>query len=198
MRRLTFVLVAALSSVALFASAASGLCIVQRFEKVLAASDAAWWVTVTDAALSGEQEPGYWRLTVRVEHALKGPPDGTSATVYGYSCGGFMTERAKSKTAEAFVGTKRFFMGDIRADGSMVTYSEFVKPQGLTPSEQYQRALDDLGLEAPSPSVQAEPRTESTENGGGTGLVWVVAVAAIVALGALGLFLIGRRRSKST
>lgn len=197
MRRVAFVLLTSFSCVSLLASTASATCIVEPFEKVLHDSDAAWWVTVTDAALSGEQEPGYWRLTVSVEHALKGSPDGTTATVFAYSCGPFMNDRTKSRVAASFVGRDRFFMGRIRDDGSMVAYSEVLTPQGLSPKEQYQRALDDLGLAAPSPSVQAEPTTRGTLNGGDTGPLWVV-IAAIVAFGVLGLFLIGRRRSKRT
>jgi hypothetical protein len=44
------------------------------------------------------------------------------------------------------VGKQRFYAGDIPADGSMVAYSGVLAEQGLTPEEQYRRALEDLGL----------------------------------------------------
>jgi hypothetical protein len=192
MRRLTLVLLAAISCVPLLSSAASAKCIVERFDKVLRDSYAAWLVTVTDAALSPDQEPRYWRLTVHVEQAPKGPPDGASAMVFASSCGPFMTHRMKRRAAAFIVGEQRFYMGDIRDDGSMVAYSEVLAPQGLIPEEQYQRALDHLGL------TRGEIVSPLAPFIVGETPWWIPAALIVLAVGAAVLFLLRRRRSKST
>jgi hypothetical protein len=191
MRRLTLVLLAAISCVPLLSSAASAKCIVERFDKVLRDSDAAWLVTVTDAALSPDQEPGYWRLTVHVEQAPKGPPDGASATVFASSCGPFMN-RMKRRAAAFIVGEQRFYMGDIRDDGSMVVYSGVLAAQGLIPEEQYQQALDHLGLTRGEIVSPLGPFIVGETPG------WIPAALIVLAVGAAVLFLLRRRRSKST
>ena len=186
MRRLAIVFVVAGSCSLLFAAPASAFCAIRPFDKVLRQSDAAWWVTVTDAAASAKREPGYWRLTVRVDDALKGPPDDQAvATVFVASCG-LLIDDETEEGAATFVGQRLFYMGDVNAKGAMIAYSDVLRPQGLSPDEQYERGLRTLDLDRPTRVLPLPLVAGGLPS-------WIPALIAVVALGAIILLARPRR-----
>jgi hypothetical protein len=177
---------------------ASALCMVESFDEVLNRSDTAWWGTVTDATVSGPDRPGTWALTVHVEDVLKGPgTEGGSGVVFTSVCGILVSPEAAREQAARFVGQTRLYVGNYQRDG-VVAHGEIVEPQGLSPRQQYERALEDLGLSVPVPSTGSappEPVPPGPVASGAFPWIAVVAVAAIL-VAAVAALVVRRRRDE--
>jgi hypothetical protein len=183
-------LIALVLIAALVAQPAAALCPVDRLDHLLRRSEAVWWATVTDArAARRGEEPGVWALTVRIEHALKGPMrTGDIGTVYLGGCGPYITVEMARRAAGSFVGETRLFVGDLTGDRALVAYSGSVRPAGLSPEQQYRRALRVLGL--------ARPRAPSGP-AGGPPWVWIGLGSLLAVVVLAGTFRIARSRGRA-
>jgi hypothetical protein len=173
----------------LFVRSANAVCIAQPLHDVLETSGTVWWATVTDAAAAPQRSPGTWMLTVRLDDVLKGEgaPGGT-ATVFISSCGPVITPAGAEHAAASFVGVQRLFFVS-HARGTAIAYSDIVKPQ-RTQRQQYEAALDDLGLSRVGPEPTNSPSDGAWPLFAGAG--------AIVLMGAVILFLVLRRKARAT
>jgi hypothetical protein len=193
MRRLVLVLVLAGAGLLLFVPPASATCVIVPFEQVLHQSAAVWWATVIRADATKNHEYGYWQLTVQVEQVLKGPgpatlesPNGSVGTVYVSGCGPVLTSNEIEKEAPSFIGQTRLFMGDVTKNGGVVAFTDVLSPQGLSPQQQYQRGLDDLGL--------SPPQTAARQTTASKAWVWAVLLGASVSLVAISIVVVLRHR----
>jgi hypothetical protein len=145
----------AVSLAVLLAVPASARCMIEPFDNVVQESDTVWWGTVTDAAASKRTGPGTWTLTIHLDDVLKGQgTQGATDLVFVSGCGPYISPEAAKEEAARFVGQTRLFIGN-HGNSGLVAFSEVLSPQGLSPQQQHQRALADLGLPAPSPSPGA-------------------------------------------
>lgn len=191
MRRLAIVLIGG-ASLVLLAAPASATCASGPFDQAVRKADVVWWGTVTDSGVTGAAAPGQWGLTVQVKDGLKGPmpesPNGSIGTVFVSSCGPILSAQRAQTVATQFLGTTRLFVGQY-ANGVLVSSSELYV-EHLTPEQQYQRALKDLGL-------TRSTRPSSVEVTGSERWLWTVAtIVAVVAVG-VGLMTYRRRRSST-
>jgi len=194
MRRFAFVLVVAVSALFLLGSSASALCVVVPFDKLVHGEPVIWWGKVVGVQ-KVDGPSGSWALSVRIDQVLKGTESvGDVGPAQLGSCGVMVLW--KRSAAEQYVGQTRLFMGSIRG-GVLLTAGE-IYPQGLSPQEQYERALKDLGLEraqSTSPHQRVNVRPMATSRFP----VWaIVVLAALVVLLALGIFVVARRRRAAT
>ncbi len=173
---------------------ASALCIVEPFDQVLRRSDTAWWGTVTEATISGPDQPGTWALTVRVEDVLKGQgTEGGTGVVFTSVCGIFVSPGAARDEAARFVGQTRLYVGNDQGDG-VVAFGGIFKPQGLSSRQQYERALEDLGLSVPVPTGPAAPEPIPPAVASGA-FPWIaVAVVAAILIAVVAVVVVRRRR----
>ena len=194
-RRL-FVTLAIGALVVLPAAPASAFCMVEPFDQVLRRSDTAWWGTVTDATVSGPDQPGTWALTVHVDDVLKGQrTEGGTGVVFTSVCGIFVSPEAAEDQAARFVGQTRLYVGNDE-HGGVLAFGEMFRPQGLSPRQQYERALTDLGMSVPVPPTGPsgpEPVPAGPVASGAFPWIAVVAVAAIL-VAAVAVLVVRRRR----
>jgi hypothetical protein len=186
MRRLAITLVGA-SSLILHAAPASATCAPDvPFDQAVRKANVVWWGTVTDAGVTGGSAPGLWGLTVQVKDGLKGPmpesPKGSIGTVFVSSCGPLLSENQLRTVAAQFLGTTRLFVGHY-ADGVLVV-PPTIYVERLSPEQQYQRALTDLGLARPTgqPSIGASRSNR-----------WLLVAAALAVIIAFGAMLMTHR-----
>jgi len=204
MRRLALVLVLAVTALLVLGSSASARCVELPFDTVVRQSQVVWWGTVTGT----EHEPstanfsGGWTLTVRLQDVLKGPGL-VGETRPAVPTWGILWTRSTGrlalcsmdvfsrKDAQQYIGRTQLFMGRLQGD-VVVPIAQVLKPQGLSPQQQYQRALNDLGLQrTPSPSPLAPLAA------GGFPLWAIIVLAALVVVVAVGSFVVARRRRTS-
>ncbi len=158
--RLVFVLSVVLLTVLVFETSASATCVVNPMQQVVQTSDAVWWGQVTDAAVAKPVKwAGTWKLTVRLDDVLKGPgSEGSSAIVIASGCGPPMTPPEQEQEAPSLVGQRRLFVGDIDG-GELVAFSQVFSPQGLSPKQQYDLALQLTGHNPGVPDDTGGPST---------------------------------------
>ena len=186
MRRVAFVVFMAACGLLLVQAPASARCVVLPFDTAVRQARVVWWGTVTGM----QHEPptsdfsGGWTLAVRLQDVLKGPGSvGETHPAIPALCS--MTVFSQ-KAAERYVGQTLLFMGRLQGD-VLVPFVQVFKPQGLSPEQQYQRALKDL-TRSVSPLAPFEA--------GGLPLWVIVAVvlAVAVVLVAAGTSFVSRRR----
>ena len=194
-RRL-FVTLAIGAFVVLPTAPASALCMVEPFDQVLRRSDTVWWGTVTDATVSEPGQPGTWALTVHVEDVLKGRgTEGGAGLVFTSVCGIFVSPEGAEDQAPRFVGQTRLYVGTYQHDG-ILAFGEMFTPQGLSPRQQYERALENLGPSVPVPptgSGAPEPMPPGPVASGTFPWFAAAAAAAILAV-AVAVLVVRRRR----
>ncbi len=185
MRRLAFVLSVSACGLLLVQAPASAKCVVLPFDTAVRQSQVVWWGTVTGV----KHEPGTasfsggWTLTVRLQDVLKGPGSvGETHPAVPALCS--WTDLSR-KDAQQYVGRTQLFIGRLEGD-VLVPFVQVLTPQNLSPAEQYQRALKDLGLQQPSSSPYAGIPSA-------TGSLWWVIVPGLLVLFTVG-FIIARRR----
>lgn len=88
---------------------------------------------------------------------------------------------------EDYVGRTQLFIGNM-SQNILIMNGLILTPQNLPPMEQYQRALNDLGLHRPPVGVQTSSKA----------WVWALGVAGFVLLIAASAFVWARRRASST
>jgi hypothetical protein len=183
MRRVLFVLVLEVSALLVLASSASALCVLAPFDRVVRASPAVWWGTVTGIQRIHTSQLLGWGVTVHVVDVLKGQAEaGENRVVMLNGCIPVTSRSA----AEDYVGRTQLFIGSV-SQNILIMNGLILTPQNLPPMEQYQRALNDLGLLRPPVGVQTSSKA------------WVWAGAAVlVLLVAVGAFVWARSRASST
>ena len=191
MRRVAFVVFMAACGLLLVQAPASARCVVLPFDTAVRQARVVWWGTVTGT----QHEPptsdfsGGWTLKVRLQDVLKGPGSvGETHPAIPALCS--MTVFSQ-KAAERYVGQTLLFIGHFYRD-VLVPAADVLTPQGLSPQQQFQRALNDLGLQrTPSPSPLAPLAA------GGFPLWAIIVLAALVVVVAVGSFVVARRRRTS-
>jgi hypothetical protein len=184
MRRVLFVLVLEVSALLVLASSASALCVFAPFDRVVRASPAVWWGTVTGIQRIHTSQLLGWGVTVHVVDVLKGQAEaGENRVVMLNGCIPVTSRSA----AEDYVGRTQLFIGSV-SQNILIMNGLILTPQNLSPMEQYQRALNDLGLHRPLVGVQTSSKA----------WVWALGAAAFVVLVVVGRFVWSRRRPSST
>jgi len=184
MRRVLFVLVLVVSVLLVLASSASALCHGAPFDRVVRASPAVWWGTVTGVQRIHTSQLLGWGVSVRVIDVLKGQAEaGESRVVMLSSCVPLVSRSA----AEDYVARTQLFIGSM-SQNILIVNGLILTPQNLSPTEQYQRALNALGLHRPPVGVQTFSKA----------WVWALGVAGFVLLVAVGALVWVRRRASST
>jgi hypothetical protein len=184
MRRVLFVLVLEVSALLVLASSASALCVWAPFDRVVRASPAVWWGTVTGIQRIHTSQLLGWGVTVRVIDVLKGQAEaGENRVVMLNGCIPVTSRSA----AEDYVGRTQLFIGSV-SQNILIMNGLMLTPQNLSPMEEYQRALNGLGLHRPPVEVQTSSKA----------WVWALGAAVLVLLVAVGAFVWARRRASST
>jgi len=196
MRRVAFVVLMATCGLLLVQAPASAKCLVLPFDTAVRQAQVVWWGTVTGTdykppttTMSSASVSG-WTLKVRLQDVLKGPGSvGETRLAMPARC--TATPFFSQKAAERYVGQTLLFIGHFYLD-VLVPAADVLTPQGLSPQQQFQRALNDLGLQrTPSPSPLAPLAA------GGFPLWAIIVLAALVVVVAVGSFVVARRRRTS-
>jgi hypothetical protein len=193
MRRFGVIVALALSAQPLIAAPASATCLSMPFDQAIHQADAVWWGTVSgaDLRLPGDNN---WTLTVRISRVLKGHEQvGDTGKYFDSFCGYPLTPEEAKKYASRLIGQQMLFVGTYASGGSggLGRLSDLFTP-GLSPAEQYQRALRVLGLLTP-----VSPLAPFVSGGVPLWLRIAVVALAVVAVAVLSLFIFARRRSQT-